>query len=281
VTRERLQAGWDKARDSEYAVALRNSDFVHDMKNREARFYWGPANAVADSPSKFLNSPDDKETHLGPQLFPLLEQIESEMLIISPYFVPGDELVAFFKGLVDKGVKVTIVTNSLAANDVGIVHAGYSKYRRALLEAGVQLYEYKADSDRDKKDKNKDSYSVGSSTSSLHSKVFVIDRKYLFVGSMNLDPRSFNLNSELGIVVESREFATTFVDRVEARLLEKSYHLKLNYDDIDQDIDSSKSIQWQTIENSRLVTYDDEPNVGLLRKLGIWFMSLFVSEELL
>jgi putative cardiolipin synthase len=279
VTRQRLQAGWEKARDSEYAEALRNSDFVHDMNNQEARFYWGTAHAVADSPSKILNSPEDKATHLGPQLVPLLKQVETEFFIISPYFVPGDDLVEYFKDLVDKGVKVEIVTNSLAANDVGIVHAGYSKYRRALLDAGVQLYEYKSNSVKSKKNKN--SNSVGSSTSSLHSKVFVIDRKYLFVGSMNLDPRSFNLNSELGIVVESKQFANEFVDAVEARLLDKTYHLKLVFDDEDQGADSDKSIQWQTIENGSLVSYDDEPNVGFLRKLGIWFMSLFVSEELL
>ena len=278
--RQRLHAGWQQIENSEYVRALRESQFVREMQKQKARYYWGKVQAVADGPEKFLHAPDDKSTHLGPQLLPLLETLKSELFIVSPYFVPGDELVEYFATLVNKGVKVTIITNSMASNDVGIVHAGYAKYRKALLKSGVELYEFKSDPSRVNK-KKKGSGITGSSRASLHSKFIVIDRKQLFVGSMNLDPRSLHLNSELGVIIDNQEFSQTLVESIESKLSESSYRLRLVNDTNEEGQKTGKSLRWETLENGEVVTYDEEPNVGFFRRLGIWFMSLFISEELL
>jgi putative cardiolipin synthase len=275
-----FNASWQKTLTSEYARAVRESQFVRDIHSNKTTYYWGEAKAVADAPEKFLHDSTDKTTHMGPQLHPLLKNIKSELFIISPYFIPGDDLVRYFSDLVKQGVHVTILTNSFASNDVGIVHAGYAKYREALLEAGVELYEYKPDPTRIKR-KTKGSGMPGSSRASLHAKVFVIDRKQLFVGSMNLDPRSLNLNSELGVIIDSPRFARNFVEQVSHGFTENAYHLRLVNETDEEGNVIGKTLHWETTENGKTVTYDSEPHVGFFRKLGIWVMSLFVSEELL
>lgn len=279
--RQSLQEGWRAVESSEYAQAVRDSQFVKNMDKEQWRFYWGDAKAVADGPNKFLHDPADKTTHMGPQLLPMLDDIRSEFFIISPYFVPGDELVTFFTELVQRGVQVTILTNSLASNDVGIVHAGYAKYRKALLAAGVELYEYKPDPTKIKKRKKQGPGYLGSSRASLHAKVYVLDRQHIFVGSMNLDPRSIKLNSELGVIFDNPEFSNLLVTHATNSFAENSYQLRL-VDRLDEEGDSiGKTVVWETIEDGQPTTYTSEPHVGFFRKLGIWFMSLFVSEELL
>lgn len=278
--RQRLTDGWTTIESSVYAQAVRDSQFVQNMQAKQSRFYWGKAQAVADAPSKFLHDPADNSTHLGPQLLPLVENLHSELFIISPYFVPGDELVDYFAQLVKRGVKITILTNSFASNDVGIVHAGYAKYRKALLKAGVELYEYKPDPTRIKK-KQKGSGMPGSSRASLHAKVFVLDRRQSFVGSMNLDPRSIKLNSELGVIIDNAELASGIVEQVRESLPENAYRVRLERESDHPGESVGEALRWQTIENGQSVTYDSEPQVGFFRQIGIWFMSLFVSEELL
>ena len=275
--KQRLQAGWLNIQSSVYAQAVRESDFAKMIQQKQARIYWGKAQAVADAPSKLLNHPDDNTTHLGPQLIPVLENIQSEFLIISPYFVPGDRLTTYLADLVKRGVSVTVLTNSLASNDVGLVHAGYAKYRERLLEAGVNLYEYKANSPGTEKQKRKGSGIMGSSSrASLHAKVFVVDRKQTFVGSMNLDPRSFHLNSELGIIIDSEDLASAIVKEVQQGLADNAYRVHFKNDD-----EQGRVLRWETREDGQLETYSSEPHVGILRRMGIWFMSLFVAEELL
>ena len=110
-----------------------------------------------------------------------------------------------------RGVEVRILTNSLASTDVGAVHAGYRRYRRTLVEGGVQVYEVQPSSDFT--DALYDEGLFGSKNASLHAKTFISDRRYLFVGSMNLDPRSVQLNTELGFVIDSPELAEGLIER--------------------------------------------------------------------
>ena len=279
--RQKLEEGWHTIETSEYAQAVRQGRFVKDIEQRQAQIYWGEAKAVADTPDKFLTNPQDKSTHLGPKLLPLLDNLHSDLFIVSPYFVPGDELVAYFAGLVKRGVKVTILTNSFASNDVAVVYAGYAKYRKALLEAGVDLYEYKPNSVLIKQAKQRGSGLSGSSRASLHAKVFVFDRKRVFVGSLNLDPRSVKLNSELGVLFENPTFASSLVTLVENGLAANSYHIRL-VDERDAHGELiGKTVVWDTLEQGKAVTYTSEPHVGVFKKIGIWFMSLFVPEEML
>ena len=129
---EKLVVFMEQQRTSNYMTALLNSELANNLRDDTATFYWGDADVVVDHPDKISSSRDASELHLMTQLSPYFEAIEKELIIISPYFVPGDEGVEFFKGLIDKGVRVKILTNSLSSNDVGIVHAGYAKYREEL-----------------------------------------------------------------------------------------------------------------------------------------------------
>lgn len=130
-----------------------------------------------------------------------------------------------------------IVTNSLSSTDVAPVHSGYSRSRKALLEAGVELWEIRADPIR----RDRQRRGLGQSTSSLHTKAFAIDRRYLFVGSFNFDPRSVNINTEMGIALDSPSLAAPAVDRLFQALPAHAYRLRL---------DAGGDIAWVAQENN-------------------------------
>jgi cardiolipin synthase C len=138
-----------------------------------------------------------------------------EALLISPYFVPGRAGLALLRELRGRGVRVSVVTNSLAATDVVAVHGGYAKYRRALLDAGITLFELKPTPTDER------TSLLGSRGAALHTKAFVVDGVLAFVGSFNLDPRSAALNTEMGAFVRHRRVAGE-VAAEHARLAEPS-----------------------------------------------------------
>ncbi|WP_128079988.1 phospholipase D family protein [Roseicella frigidaeris] len=137
---------------------------------------------------------------IGPEAADALRLAQREALLISPYFVPGAAGLDLLTTLVRRGVHVAVITNSLAATDVVAVHGGYARYRRALLEAGILLFELKPSGDEA-------TSLFGSRGASLHTKAFVVDETTVCVGSFNLDPRSAALNTEMGIFAESPELA--------------------------------------------------------------------------
>ena len=186
--------------------------------------------------------------------------------------MPGDEGVEFFKSLIDKGVRVKILTNSLSSNDVGIVHAGYAKYRKDLLRSGVELYEMNKKLTRAQRKEKK---GVGSSSkASLHAKVFVLDRKYVFIGSLNLDPRSFYENSEIGLVLNSPEIAQAMAMSFDADIATHTFTLELKIDE-----DGSEALLWHGFENNKPVTFDVDPYTGFWRRFGIGFLGLLPIES--
>ena len=208
-----------------------------------------------------------------PQFANLGERIQNELLIVSPYFIPGDAGVAWLRGLVSRGVRVTVLTNSLAATDVGAVHAGYQRYREALLEAGVRLYELRPDAnerDRAKRDKSH----VGGSRASLHAKTFVFDRRAVFIGSLNLDPRSIQLNTEIGVVCESPSLAAELAGMLEPKLDRIAWRLE-------SIVDASGAVRIAWIETSPegVRQHLEEPGVSTWRKLSVWFLGLLPIES--
>jgi putative cardiolipin synthase len=125
-------------------------------------------------------------------------------------------------------VRVRILTNSLAATDVGPVHAGYRKRREALLRAGVRLYEFKPAAAPPPTASKKGI--AGSRAGSLHAKTFAIDGRRIFVGSFNFDPRSARLNTEMGVVIESRTLARRLVERLDRDLPAIAWEVRLRDD---------------------------------------------------
>ena len=140
---------------------------------------------------------DAQRSQVGASLVPMVQAAQKDLSIISPYFVPGDVVTQALTEMAGTGKKVSVLTNSLAANDVAAVHGGYSRYRKPLLEGGVQLWELKPVGGNAAQ-----SSLFGSSGASLHTKAFAVDDHLLFVGSYNLDPRSTWLNCEQGVMVE-------------------------------------------------------------------------------
>ena len=270
----------ESQRAGAYAEALRNSDLAQQLRTGALVFFWGKAEALYDDPAKITQSPKDQSTHLLPQLAKITDMTQKELLIISPYFVPGDAGVAYFKRMRERGVRVLVLTNSLAATDVSAVHAGYSRYRRALLESGVELYEVKATARRPGEQKTRSGSGPGlggSSRASLHAKVFIFDREVLFVGSLNLDPRSVSLNTEIGLVFETPELAAQGAADLMAAISGATY--RLAFVPPEGAGKSTRKIEWIEQENGQEVHYDTEPQAGVWRRLGVWFMSWLPIES--
>jgi putative cardiolipin synthase len=174
--------------------------------------------------------------------------------------------------LCKRGVRVRILTNSLASSDVGIVHAGYSKYRRDLLRAGVELYEMNKKMTRKERKAKKGKY--GSSKASLHAKSFVFDRKQVFIGSLNLDPRAVLYNTEIGVVLTSSEMANEMGNWVDENIDQIAFRLELK-----KDKDGLERIYWHGLENDQPRLFDTEPYASFWRRFGVGFMSLLPIES--
>jgi putative cardiolipin synthase len=220
---------------------------------------------VQDDPAKVLQPPEHTELHLLPRLETAMGKPAREMDLVSPYFVPTKDGAAALSTLAESGVRVRVLTNSLAATDVSPVHAGYAKYRETLLRAGVRLYELKPHAEEKGKANDR---GAGSSDASLHAKTFALDRDRIFVGSFNFDPRSARLNTEMGVVVESAALAARLSQALDRDISNIAYEVRLS---------SDGGLEW--IE--RDARYTSEPGTGVLRRLWIDFLSILPIEWLL
>ncbi len=196
--RNRLKQYTNETGNSRYAAALRGDEVVKRMIAGDWPMQWSTKyRFISDDPAKVtMKKRDAKRTPVGSALLPMVLAAESTINIISPYFVPGDNVTAALIGAVGSGKQVRILTNSLVANDVAAVHGGYARYRRPLLKGGVQLWELKPAGSM------ASSSLFGSSGASLHTKALSTDGQKLFVGSYNVDPRSTWLNCEQGVLVD-------------------------------------------------------------------------------
>jgi putative cardiolipin synthase len=227
---------------------------------------WGQGILLYDDPAKIVRAPKDSEGHLFPQLRALALQPKHEMLIVSPYFVPNDAMVERLRAMTVRGVRVTVLTNSLAATDVAAVHAGYRRYREALLDAGVQLYELRPSRDQPVSRK----LTFGSSRASLHAKTYVFDHESIFIGSMNLDPRSIQLNTEIGVYCESPEIATTMANFVGAKIDQIAWRVEQRTDQTGK----SRLVWIQTGVDGSTTEFDTEPDASAWRRMEVWLLGL-------
>ncbi|AHG66128.1 putative phospholipase D [Advenella mimigardefordensis DPN7] len=180
---------------AEYSQAIKTLPFISTMLEGDLNFEWADVRMVSDDPAKGLG----QATSSGLLVHQLAETLGRPSLtvdLISPYFVPTAAGVDAFTKMAQTGIKLRVLTNSLDATDVSAVHAGYAKRRKDLLAAGVTLYELQRMSATDKPKEGAGPF--GSSGSSLHAKTFAVDHKRVFIGSFNFDPRSANLNTEMG-----------------------------------------------------------------------------------
>ncbi|MBW1893921.1 MAG: phospholipase D family protein [Deltaproteobacteria bacterium] len=258
--------------NSEYLQALRNSKLANTLRSHQLSFSWGNAEVIYDQPEKLLHDFDKLEYHLIPKLKPYLDGVTEELILFSPYFVPGKEGTAFLTQLSEKGVRVKILTNSLSSSDVSIIHAGYAKYRKDLLRAGIELYELNKKISRKDRKAKKGEY--GSSKASLHAKSFVFDRDTIFVGSLNLDSRSAYHNTEIGVVFQSVEIAGGMGEWFDKNIETIAFRLELYVDE-----DGSEEIRWHGLDDGKQQVFTTDPYAGFWRRFSTGFLSFFPIES--
>lgn len=245
------------------------SYLARQLRNGKLSMEWAKASVLVDDPAKVSpqKTPDSGDT-LADELARMIAGAKQEVIIISPYFVPGKEGLKLLSDLAARGVKIRVLTNSLAATDAPIVHVGYKRYRVDLLKAGVELHELKSRLNRPQK-------AVGdfkSSQASLHVKAAVVDRSHLFVGSMNFDPRSVTQNTETGIIVRNPKLAGQVEQLFSGSVGENSYLLRLSEDG---------RLQWVDGQGDKAVVLDTEPETTWSQRFWLNVLSPFTPEELL
>lgn len=255
----------------EYLESLREADLLARLLQRDLEFEWAPVRMVSDAPGKVWQKHPENSL-LVQQLQEIIGNPRQDVELISPYFVPTAAGVEAFSWLVRSGVEVRVLTNSLAATDVAAVHAGYARRRKALLEAGVQLYELSQVRAKPAPGTKRRNKILGSSGSSLHAKTFAVDSQYVFVGSFNFDPRSANLNTELGFVIDSPVLAQRIRRAFDEEIPEQAYRLSLN---------GKGQLRWTVRDENRLRVYVREPKSSLWRRAGVRFLSWLPIEGLL
>ncbi len=269
--------GWERSRQapktSGYLQALRETELVRQLLDGRLQFEWVGAQVVSDDPGKVLQPLDRRDLHMLPHLENALGRPLRELDLVSPYFVPGSEGTKAFLALVKRGVQVRVLTNALAATDVGLVHAGYSRYREELLRGGARLYELKPGADMRRHRDESGHLGIGSSLSSLHAKTFAVDRTRIFVGSFNLDPRSARLNTEMGVVLDSPLLAKRLSEWFDTVVPDSAYELRVAAGD--------KGLEWRERTAAGEVVHTSEPQTGLLKRLWIDFLSILPIEWLL
>jgi len=256
------------ARD--YLQRVRQSAFVADLIANRLAMEWAPVRIVSDDPAKALDEAAP-EANLAHELAKIIGEPREKIDLVSAYFVPTSAGVAAFAAHVRRGVEVAILTNALEATDVAIVHAGYAKRRKDLLEAGVKLFELRLQQ-ASPADHERALVSGSSSGSSLHAKTFSVDSERVFIGSFNFDPRSIHLNTELGFVIESQPLAQRIRTTLEEQLPERAYRVMLS---------DEGALYWLEQRGSDVIRHDVEPGTSIWLRAGVWFMSLLPIEWML
>lgn len=278
-----LQANRERVKDSEYAKGVKESDLLSRLTMGNIAFVWADGVFLWDKPIKIQPRPEkDPSAYIAPRLQTYAMGAKSEVLMSSPYFVPGKIGLQHFKEQRDRGVRIKILTNSLASNDVKAAHGGYANYRKEMLRLGVEIYEIKpivGDNPQEYQRKF-----IGSSKGALHAKTYILDRELVFVGSFNFDPRSETLNTECGIGIKSPEIAAQAVQIFEARTSpDRSYRVTLERKSPEgkaSDPEDTRLI-WVTEENGQTIRYDTEPMTNAWERISVKILSWFLPEEML
>ena len=218
------------------------------------------AEIVQDLPEKLRKVVRRQPSVTVDYLMKMVSAAEKELIVISPYFVPQSQGVEFFGSLARKGVRIVIISNSLASTNHASVHAVYARYRKPLLRQGIELYELRPRLESMDSD----------TTLTLHSKVATVDRERLFVGSFNVDPRSLYLNTEMGMAVTSEKLSVQMAESILDTLPEQAYKLRLS---------RKGRLQWLLSAGDVEEIITTEPQTSFWRRLRTRLMGLLPIEE--
>ncbi|HLW23675.1 MAG TPA: phospholipase D family protein [Steroidobacteraceae bacterium] len=243
---------------------------ARELDEGELELEWMPATVLADRPAKIANdgTPDEGEVTISNNVASLLRRAQRDIIIISPYFVPGADGIALLKELRSRGVRIRVITNSLASTDASIVYDGYSHYRVAALKLGVELYEVRPRLGQHKPRFHPFRYA----NASLHAKAIVIDDLTVFIGSMNMDERSARFNSELGLVLRSTDIAEQVTALLEDIRADGSYRLSL---------DEHSHVVWSSGPPGEEKIWHHDPQTSRLQRFLLKLLAPFAPEEML
>lgn len=219
-----------------FSKALETSALVKQIEHNVLPFRWAKARLIVDEPEKIILPRNRKGQFLkATQFQPFIQNTTKEILILTPYFIPGEEGLHFFRELRNRGITINVLTNSYASTDVELVNAHYNKYRSDLLKMGVNVYEFKSKNGGinllQRVGRMMSTY-PSNVKAGLHAKVFSFDQNNLYIGSLNLDPRSLYENTEIGVMISSSDITKTITQWFDKHLDELAYHVKLKNNQI-------------------------------------------------
>ncbi len=257
-----------------YRLDFSRQDILKRLREIRDELIWAEAEVLYDPPDKGRTT--EQQPGVTERLAKLAQEVQHDLLIETPFFVPTELMLKRMGEIAGRGVTLRILTNSLASTDMTIAQAAYAKYRDSLLDSGVWLYELRPDAESRK-------LHVADPTLpsklGLHAKVIVFDKEKVFVGTLNLDPRSININTEVGILVHSPELARKVTEDLEVDFqTQNSWRLELERDVIWDDDDVETYLVWITDKAGKEKRYYREP-AGFWRKVRAFFLSLLPVEE--
>ncbi|HEV8314892.1 MAG TPA: phospholipase D family protein [Burkholderiaceae bacterium] len=250
---------------------LDNPAVAHELDSGTLTLTLANARVLADSPDKVAGVSEESSAQtVSAQTVRVFAAARDEVNVASPYFIPGERGMAIMRAATQANGRITLVTNSLGSTDEPMVYRGYARYRLAMLKIGVRIYELSPSLAR----RSGKLGNFGRSLSRLHAKAATIDRKTIFIGSLNLDARSARANTEMGLVIDSPELAATMSRLFTAGLVTGAYKLRLAPD--------GEHIEWvETDADGRQTVHSTEPDDDAWLRLKLWLLSPFVSDELL
>lgn len=255
-----------------FMKSISDRELVRSMLTEEGPLLWAKTRMVSDDPAKGLGKaePEQLITHA---LQEVIGQPKRSVHLVSPYFVPTRAGVEALESLAASGVEIHILTNSYEATDVAIVHSGYAKWRKRLLQAGVRLYEMRSSVYANTAEPDTQQLPrFASSATSLHAKTFAVDGERVFIGSFNFDPRSAKLNTELGFVIESPELAEQTEQIFQREVPYSAYELRLA---------PSGRMYWLERNPGHYRRHDTEPESHLWQRMKVTFFSWWPIDWLL
>ena len=270
---EKLQQYVAQQKDFPYPIHRTREEIYQRMQSSKDKLIWADAKILYDDPNKKVGNTTEYQG-IMPHLREFgKDHLKEELLVEAAYFIAGDTGVKKALEYKDRGIRVRILTNSMATNDMAPAFVFYEKYRDDLVNNGVELYELRPDLNSQRKFWP---LRANRSFATLHTKVFVADRKTIFVGSFNLDPRSSMLNTEVGLLIFSPELAEQVIAYMDIGTEPgNSYRVVLEK----KDEDDSGDLVWISEENGKEIRETCDPQAGFWRPVSAWFIALFPIEE--
>jgi len=242
------------------------SQLLQDLFSGRQQLIPAEARVLSDSPEKLTSSISTEQMRLAAELRQAIHMADEEIVFITPYYVPGNSGVEFARGLVNHGARVVVLTNSLASNNHVAVHSGYTRYRRDVIDAGVELYEVRANAGPIKQGETEASKNL-----TLHTKIILLDGRQIFIGSLNIDPRSIEINSEMGLLIDSEDMVGEMAEAIDKAIAEIAYRV---------DINAKGKLEWRTTIDDKEVVETKEPLTSWWLRTKAWFLKIAPEGQL-